>query len=185
MGPGVNDLVLHAFDPATVPAGIALHADVDRQGSRLSLRWTLIAQPRAVAIATRTAPPARRDRLWTTTCFEVFLAPAGGPEYWEVNLSPRGDWNVYRFDGERTGMRAEPRVAAPLVHTATAANGRFTLTAGLDLAPVPALADAPLDVAVTAVLEAASGVRSYWALRHARPQPDFHARETFVVRLAR
>ena len=45
----------------------------------------------------------RRDDLWTTTCFEAFLAAPGGQRYWEVNLAPNGDWAVYRFDRYRSG----------------------------------------------------------------------------------
>ena len=34
----------------------------------------------------------RRDELWTTTCFEAFLALPDQPGYWEINLAPNGDW---------------------------------------------------------------------------------------------
>jgi len=186
MDPFVRALprVLRPFDETSAPSRTALRARATRDGTALTLRWTLDAPPGAVVVPARSAEPVRIDRLWESTCFEAFVAPAGRPEYWEVNLSPSGDWNVYRFDGERTGMRPEPRVAPPSVETAPDTGGRFTLTAALDLAPVTELATVALDVAITAVLEAAPGARSYWALLHARRQPDFHARESFGVRLA-
>src|SRR5262245_47150312 len=99
----------------------------------LTLRWMLTAPSGAVVMAARSAARARCDRLWESTCFEAFLARAGSPEYWEVNLSPSGDWNVYRFDSERTGMRPELRVAAPSIATSGEAGGRITVTATLDL----------------------------------------------------
>jgi hypothetical protein len=176
-------LVLRPFDQVTAPPGAALRAEGVRAGARLSLRWRLDAPPGSVTVAARSAEPSRRDRLWESTCFEAFIGPAGRPDYWEVNLSPSGDWNFYRFDGERTGMRPEPRVMAPSVETTSHAGGRVTVTAALDLAPLAELAAAPLDLSITAVLESASGVRSYWALRHTSPRPDFHARGSFVIRL--
>ena len=46
----------------------------------------------------------RRDELWTTTCFEAFLAIPDQPGYWEINLAPNGDWALYRFEGYRSGQ---------------------------------------------------------------------------------
>ncbi len=166
-----------------MPPGGALGVRVAREGARLALRWSLDGPAGAWSVPAPGAAPARRDRLWETTCFEVFLAPAGQPAYWEVNMSPAGDWNVYRFDGERTGMREEPRVRPPALDASTDAAGRFTLAASLDLTPIATLATAPLDAGVAAVLATTSGVCSYWAVRHTRPHPDFHARDGFVVRL--
>jgi hypothetical protein len=34
----------------------------------------------------------RKDGLWTATCFEAFLALPDQSRYWEINLSPNGDW---------------------------------------------------------------------------------------------
>ena len=39
----------------------------------------------------------RRDGLWKATCFEAFLALPNQSRYWEINLSPNGDWAVYSF----------------------------------------------------------------------------------------
>ena len=100
-----------------------------------------------------------------------------------MNLSPSGDWNVYRFDSERTGMRPELRVGQPSIAATTEPGDHVSVAAALDLVSVAELAASPLDVAVTAVLQTTDGARTYWAVRHTRAQPDFHARESFVVRL--
>src|SRR5690606_8160391 len=52
--------------------------------------------------------PMRKDGLWKSTCFELFAAEEGKSGYWEVNAAPNRDWNMYRFDGYREGMREEP-----------------------------------------------------------------------------
>ena len=44
-------------------------------------------------------------------------------------------------------------------------------------------ADQTLEVAISAVLKDQDGNLSYWALRHPRPQPDFHRRGSFIVAL--
>ena len=174
-------LALRPFDDSICATRTLLRAEVTRDGTLLTLRWTLDTPPGALMIPARTASAARLDRLWEGTCFEAFLAPAARPEYWELNLSPSGDWNVYRFDSERTGMRLELRGAAPTIATTTEPGDRVTVAASLDLASVAELAASPLDVALTAVLQTTDGARTYWAVRHTRAQPDFHARESFVV----
>lgn len=154
--------VLHVFDASGVPLGSALRAAVERTGTLLWLRWDLGAA-REWVVPGASPAPARRDRLSESTCLEAFLTPVGQPEYWELNLSPSGDWNLYRFDDYRRGMRQEPRAGAPAVRTALDDRGTLTFAATLDLAPIAELASAPLDVGITAVLESIDGRRSYWA----------------------
>jgi hypothetical protein len=49
--------------------------------------------------------PERRDELWRTTCFELFLREPATGAYLEFNMSPSGNWAAYAFDGYRQGMR--------------------------------------------------------------------------------
>jgi hypothetical protein len=57
------------------------------------------------------------------------------------------------------------------------------LEAAFDLSTLPGLAEANWFVSLTAVIEAADGTLSYWALRHPAPQPDFHHPGGFVLTL--
>ena len=50
------------------------------------------------------------------------------------------------------------------------------------LPTVPAGTD--LQVNLAAVIERRDGQFEYWTLRHVAAQPDFHARDTFVLTLA-
>lgn len=128
-----------------------------------------------------TAEPRRRDELWTTTCFELFLAEPGAEPYWEVNLSPSGDWNLYRLSGYRQGLTPEPAISA-LPFVVERDGSGLALTVSLDLGALP-LAGRPLELAVTAVLELRDGDILYWALRHPGEQADFHWREGFELRV--
>ena len=49
---------------------------------------------------------------------------------------------------------------------------------------INALAGSDLQVNLAAVIERKDGQFEYWTLRHVAAQPDFHARETFVLTLA-
>ena len=125
--------------------------------------------------------PRRRDGLWRRTCGELFVAAAGQPGYHELNLAPNGDWNLYRFDGYRAAGREEDAIAA-LPARNTREDGRSRLTVELPLAPL-GLAGAALELGVSAVLAAADGAVSHWALVHSASVPDFHDRRAFTLRL--
>jgi hypothetical protein len=127
------------------------------------------------------AGPDRQDGLWRRTCAELFFGVPGQTGYHEWNLSPSGHWNLYRFDGYRAGGRVETAVngAAPQV---LRAGGALTLRADLPLRPL-GLAALPLEVGISAVVEATDGSLSHWALAHPAARPDFHDRRGFVLRL--
>lgn len=178
----MSDLVaLRPFAAVRTP-GVGVRAAACRQAGMLSLRW-VVGGASVRAEGRAAGSPARRDGLWESTCFEAFVAPAGVPAYWEVNVAAGGDWNVYRFDAYRHGMRADPRAPAPVVRAVAEAPDVLAVTATLDLAPLVELAAGPLDVALAAILDFGDGERSYWALRHSGAAPDFHARGSFVVRI--
>jgi hypothetical protein len=180
---GVGFQELRPFESAAGEGDTILRAQIERAGTRLSLRYVLAGAVGRQRIPDPQSPPRRADHLWAHTCFEAFLAPVGGSAYWEIDLSPSGDWNMYRFDGYREGMRPETRVQAPTGAVEQATCGTLTFRETVDLGSIPELADAALDVGLAAVLETSDATLSYWALHHATAKPDFHRRESFVVRL--
>ena len=177
---------MHALLPfaPTGDAGIAVAARAERRGSVLILAWRLDDPHARAAVPAAAATPARRDRLWERTCCEAFVAPAEGTAYWELNVAPSGDWNLYRFAAPREGMAVEARVAGLAAFARAApAPGALAVAATLDLAPLGVAATA-LDVGLAAVVALRDGATSYWALRHVGERPDFHRRESFACRLA-
>jgi hypothetical protein len=165
-GPAALRLTLELHAPPTDPAGNLL----------------LPAAGRATA-------GQRLDGLWQHTCLECFLGAAGQEAYWEFNLAPDGDWNVYALDGYRQGLRPEPSVE----HLPFDCRWQSSPSDGLQLqlqlqAELPSRlaeqlrssrkgdAGPALEWNVTAVLEQCDGTLSYWAVGH-RPEPaDFHWR---------
>ena len=174
-------LPLIPFEAVAASAPI-LRAGIERTTTLLSLRWVVGGAVTSVRMPPRTPAPRRADDLWTHTCFEAFIGAAGSEAYWEINVSPSGDWNVYRFDGYRRGMRPETRLRA-VSALERASCGTVTLRAGIDLSSLPELAHGELDTSLAAVLEATDGTLSHWSIVHAATRPDFHRRESFVMRL--
>lgn len=124
------------------------------------------------------------DGLWRHTCCELFVGVAGDAAYREYNFSPSGQWAMYRFSAYRVRDSSNPDVAGPAPHIEFASGETaWRLEARLDAAVLPSRAGEQIELGVAVVLEAANGDLSYWALRHAAGQPDFHHRESFVVRL--
>jgi hypothetical protein len=121
----------------------------------------------------------RRDRLWETTCFEVFLKPEGGEAYFEFNFSPSTDWAAYRFQRHREGRSDLPRPVDPL---ATRGVEIFDplLEVDLDLSGLPNVA---MRLGLSAVIEERGGRKSYWALAHPPGDPDFHDPACFALEL--
>ncbi|MGN6376425.1 MAG: DOMON-like domain-containing protein [Sphingomonas sp.] len=120
------------------------------------------------------------DGLWQHSCFEAFVGFPDQPGYVELNFSTSGQWAAYQFDGYRAGMRPLGQVLV--------AGGRTWGEQSLRVRRSVQLTalDAEIDwcLGLSAVIEAADGTKSYWALAHPPGRPDFHASVCFAARLA-
>jgi hypothetical protein len=180
--PARYPLAPHAASPQT--AAERLVADVARgEQNRLQVKFRLSGDIAALVLP-MPAEPARTDGLWRHTCFEVFIAAADSPEYWEFNFSPSGAWAVYHFGAYRAGMEPVVEATAPVI-TQEAGAGEFTLVVTLDLGWLPrAFAGSGLRLGLTAVIEDRAQGLSYWALKHGAEKPDFHRADGFLVALS-
>jgi len=121
----------------------------------------------------------RGPDLWQRTCFEVFLMAGEGPGYREFNFSPSGEWAAYTFRGYRDG--GELQVEIPPVIALRQSGDRLELDA--EIRPEYLPPGRSLRLGLSAVVEDADGVLSYWALRHPPGKPDFHQPDTFALQL--
>ncbi len=125
----------------------------------------------------------RQDRLWETSCFELFIRNRVGRAYHEFNFSPSTNWACYRFSDYRTGMQivragSPPRLATRVTDTA------FVLTAALHVADFRGLDETGAwQIGLSAVIEAENGTKSCWALKHPPGKPDFHHEDCFAFAL--
>jgi hypothetical protein len=172
---------LMPFEAAMVPSGLRLAGSIRREGGVLSLRYELNGPTDSLILPKAVPSPQRRDGLWQHTCLECFLAVPGHARYWEVNLSPCGDWNVYRLSGYRTDLTPETAIRS-LPIAVEHGEGQLRLEVRLDLTAIVAPSDR-LELAICAVLEGSNGSLSHWALAHGAAVPDFHRREDFLLHL--
>lgn len=166
-------LTRHPTTPCPAVETIEVEAARAAAGG-LALHYRLRGALGDLVVPPPAAAPARTDGLWEHTCFEAFVS-LGGDGYLEFNIAPSGQWAAYRFDGYRQGM-TPLEIDPPRVEVARASR----LDVRVDLALPPA---GPVRLGLTAVIEAADGGLSYWALAHSPGPPDFHRAETRVLAL--
>lgn len=116
------------------------------------------------------------DELWRRSCFELFIALPDSREYWELNIASSGAWNLYHLEDYRSGvtevfLKSEPEICIDPTPN------RYRLSAVLDITEL--LLTPSVAVNVAAILLTQNQERTFWAVNHPLPQPDFHAREGF------
>lgn len=164
-------------------SAIQITGDVAREASLFTIRYSLTDKTQSILFPERSASPGRKDELWTATCFEFFVALPEQPGYWECNLSPSGDWNIFYMDAyRRVGFREETFIQE-LPFSIRHEPSCISVEAALDLSPLVPV-DQSIQVGITSVVKTINGHETYWALSHPAPQADFHLRESFLVWLS-
>lgn len=183
--------------PSSPPGAIAnVSVEIHRDGARLDLVYRIGGDTGSLFVPAMAAGE-RTDNLWQTTCAEAFIQPEGGEDYYEFNLSPSTRWAAYSFTGYRKDM-ANLVIPVPKISTPAKAGAQLApsepLDSGLrrsaDTLQLTATIWLPHDIAalpwrvgLTTVIEETSGRKSFWALAHPSPEPDFHNRASFLHRL--
>jgi len=124
-------------------------------------------------------PPGRTGGLWRHTCFEAFVMADEGPGYREFHFSPSGEWAVYAFRGYRQGGELEVELTPGIA--VRRSGDRLALYAEIRQVFLPP--GRSLRLGLSAVVEDADGMLSYWALRHHPGKPDFHHTDAFALQL--
>lgn len=175
------DLILSPHPAVPACPGLSLTASVEMtKAGGLRLRY-VFSGPLALVKLPDDGPATRVDGLWQHTCCEAFVATPGEASYREFNFSPSGAWAAYRFSDYRS-VAALPLGPVPTITCQLSAD-RLLVDVVLDAAWLPR--EPALNIGLSVVVEASDGARSYWALAHPAPQPDFHHREGFALRLSR
>ena len=178
----VQHFQLTPFDPLPVEFNLSVGGHISRPNAEtIQIHYQVTGDLNAVVIPQRTNPPVRRDELWTTTCLELFIGAKTSSPYWEFNLSPNGDWNIYKLSDYRTNLTPELHYQ-DLASTMHSAASHFELNLVCPI-PVDIKTSPKLDVAICAVMQFKHGPISYWALNHGGAEADFHRRDGFVLNL--
>ena len=155
-----------------------IEAQLERPSpSLLRLRYTVIGNIAAIVVPPPAAP-LRAERLWESTCFELFLRREGEEGYLELNFAPSGEWAAYAFRAYRAGMVQAAMPGPPEIRTAVSGD-----RLEVEVAVSPWLDEGPYAANLTAVIESRTGDRSFWAASHAGGEPDFHHPSCFIGQL--
>ena len=164
---------------------IEINGRVARHINTLIVHYELIGNLLKIEIPERKQIPSRVKGLWENTCFELFFAVKDCDQYWEINLSPSGDWNVFRFEHyeeQRSidNLREETSIAS-LPSMTQEKSGSLLLDCEFNLDGI-IREDQLLEIGISAVIKFRNG-KSYWALAHCDPKPNFHKRDSFNLNL--
>jgi hypothetical protein len=174
------DFTLQPFPEDRRLPAIEIDGKIDRSDGRLSIEYQLIGDLTQVEIAPP-ASPCRKFALWEATCFEFFLGVPGDRNYWEFNLSPAGDWNIFHLDDYRQGLRDELAFTS-LPFTVERQANFLLLALEFDLSKIVSV-ERSIEVSVTTVIKSIGGEMSYWALTHGGLEADFHRRDSFAIEI--
>lgn len=172
---------LQPFSPGAVTPDITITGVIRRNNNKIEIFYVISGDLQDIVVQPKADIQMRKDNLWKETCLEAFLTPTGSDHYWEVNLSPAGHWNVYRFSAYRAEMKEEPAVIS-LPISVKMNNAALTLSTDIDMVNFIS-SNESLHVGISAVIMNKSGRLSYWALAHPGTEPDFHSKESFVLRI--
>lgn len=177
----MNKLVRHPQAPSHAVQTVSAQASRTKEG-KLALSYALSGDLARVIVPP--PGPARIGwKLWRHTCCEVFIRSREGMSYHEFNFAPSGEWSAYAFTRYRDGAALHDESLNPQIAIESTPE-RLDLYALVDLARLsPQYANAPLAVGLAVIVEDTDGALSYWALRHAPGQPDFHNAESFALEL--
>ncbi|MEW6600664.1 MAG: DOMON-like domain-containing protein [Nitrospirota bacterium] len=177
----VKDLSLRPFTSDGAVSGLRLKASIKRDSDIFTLGYTLTGPVAGLGLPAAARKTSRKKALWEDTCFELFLGVRNSPRYWEFNISPAGDWNVYRFNDYRKDMQEEPAInSLPVIIEHSPEAFRLFVNINLEVI-IPA--DKVVEAALSAVIKQVNGPATYWALEHKGPRPDFHRRDGFIIEL--
>jgi hypothetical protein len=174
------DFTLHPFPGDRRLSEIEIDGKIDRSGGILSIEYRVTGDLTQVEIAPPAAP-IRKFALWEATCFEFFVGIPGDRDYWEFNLSPAGDWNIFHLDDYRQGLRDELAFTS-LPFTVERQPNSLLLALEFDLSKIVSV-EQSIEVSVTTVIKSVAGEMSYWAVTHCGTEADFHRRDSFAIEM--
>jgi hypothetical protein len=177
----IINFVLRPFPTESSLPQIEISGRVNRKDNILSIEYQLFGDLSAISISPPASLPSRQFHLWEATCFEFFIGIPGDRNYWEFNLSPSGDWNVFALDDYRQGLRNETAFTS-LPFKVDRYPNYITLNLDVDLSEI-ILLEQDLEMSVTTVIKSSQNRLSYWAITHSGKEADFHLRDSFIIKI--
>ncbi len=172
---------LQPFQKDVMSYPFNIKGNIARNFDSFYIRYEFLGDLSEILIPEKADIPARKNNLWQNTCLEFFIALRELPQYWEFNLSTSGDWNVYSFTDYRNGMKEELSFAS-LPFKIKKQTESFQLDFECDLGKIINKSQ-PAEFGVCTVIKYKNRELGYWALMHCDDKPDFHLRDSFILKL--
>ena len=167
------------FPDTDIPE-IKITGKIVREQAILTVHYSIQGRTDLILVPAISPQPGRKHELWKTTCFEFFLAVPNQSPYWEFNLSPSGDWNVFRMDAYRQIELREEELVQP--HHLEFKKDCFYLEAAFDLSSILD-SSMKVEAGIATVIQSRDGHLTYWSLTHPSHLADFHLRESFILQV--
>ncbi len=119
----------------------------------------------------------RKDHLWEQTCLEAFLADESKKDYWEMNVSLSGDWNIFCFSDYRQARTEENR-SQVYKNNAYFSKNEIYFSCLWDLMQLD-IKKARIGISMIANYK--DGQQDLLALAHDGAIADFHKRSSFLL----
>ncbi len=159
--------------------GLCVNAELTQVSPHLCfIQYSLIGSLHFIQWTPTTSEPRRCDDLWQHTCLEAFFSldqQANSP-YTEMNISPAGHWNFYDFSAYRTDQRRTDHVSVAITSKNQTDQALFQVEIKSPLKPLLLQY-----CGISVILEFQDGEKSYWALDHISPRPDFHNKMSWTL----
>ncbi|GAA6617832.1 DOMON-like domain-containing protein [Scytonema sp. NUACC26] len=170
---------LQPFSKSESLSKLKIKGNVARYENQFTIQYALLEDLTEIEIAEESEEPTRKHELWQNTCFEFFLGVENSDRYWEFNMSPSGDWNVYRFDSYRQGMQEETAFTILPFSVQYLSDG-LAIVLSVNLNLIISI-DMILKVGISTVIKHKDGSVTYWALTHPETDADFHQQDSFII----
>jgi hypothetical protein len=174
-----QSFTLQPFEPDDLL--LSIDGSVEYQQGLLEVHYALQGDLSQVLFPPAVDTPGRKFALWEATCLEFFVAIVGHTDYWEFNLSPNSNWQVFHLNDYREGLKDEAAINY-LPFTVKQDDRGLKLDLSIDLTCLFS-PDTKLEMAITAVIQATTSEYSYWSLQHSGEEADFHRRADFAIKL--
>lgn len=184
------------FGAGTLPV---VSGSLVRTANQMQIAWHVDPRQHALVWPSEERILRRQDGLWKSTCFEIFVAASATDSspvkpYFEINISPSGNWQCYRFDDYRQAQSVSNTFAVTQSSASHHAE-HCSLSCTVEYS-LPQFVTTSLNISISAILEMqpartsridvampGSSELTYYALTHPSKQPDFHLASSRLLKL--
>lgn len=173
---------LTSFAPTNL--NLKINCSIELTESKLASCFMLKGDLQKIKKLKEPLKKSRQKDLWNSTCFEWFIKPQGANHYWEFNLSPQAEWNLYHLDNYRQGLKIEDSAHLLFFERKIVSDHEIQFHSVIEINKFENFNKLKnFKMNICAVIEDTSNKKSYWSLIHKQSQPDFHHPDHFIYQV--